>query len=231
MLSWATLTVGAASGEVELTEGDLATRPYVAQRSSEVVDREATQALRDAAAERIDGVTSRNESIEQQVSDDLSDLFAVVKRGTLATEPEWAGDTLPASHQHHYHRPPPETTTTTVPPPTTTTEAPTTTTTAAPPTAGPASPARRAGGGRRRARHGDRSPDRRNHIHHSCRHDDHLGGDNHYHHPASPGDCHPVGPRFPGLRCRLLHHRIRRLSGGGGGTCHSAGAGSHRGGI
>jgi len=87
MLSWATLTVGAASGEVELVEGDLATRPYVAQRNSEVVDRESTRSLRDTAAEQIDGVTSRNESIEQQVSDDLSDLFAAVRRGVLGAQP------------------------------------------------------------------------------------------------------------------------------------------------
>lgn len=140
MLAWATLTVGAASGEVELTEGDLATRPYVAQRSSEVVDREATQALRDAAADRIDGVTSRNESIEQQVSDDLSDLFAVVKRGTLAAEPEWLETLSLPPTSTTTTTVPPETTTTTAPPPTTT-EAPTTSTTAAPATiAGPASP-------------------------------------------------------------------------------------------
>ena len=121
MLAWATLTVGAASGEVELAEGDLATRPYVAQRSSDVVDREATRSLRDAAAEQIDGVTSRNESIEQQVSDDLSDLFAAVRRGVLGTQPEWL-ETLSL--------PPTSTTTTTIlPPSTTTTTAPSTTTT------------------------------------------------------------------------------------------------------
>ena len=120
MLSWATLTVGAASGEVELAEGDLATRPYVAQRNSEVVDQEATRSLRDAAAEQIDGVTSRNESIEQQVNNDLSDLFAVVRRGVFAAEPEWL-ETLSL--------PPTSTTTTTIPTPsTTTTTAPITTT-------------------------------------------------------------------------------------------------------
>ncbi|MDE0234847.1 MAG: HDIG domain-containing protein [bacterium] len=120
MLSWATLTVGAASGEVELVEGDLATRPYVAQRNSEVVDREATRSLRDAAAEQIGGVTSRNESIEQQVSDDLSDLFAAVRRGVLGPQPEWL-ETLSL--------PPTSTTTTTIPPPSTSTTAPSTTTT------------------------------------------------------------------------------------------------------
>ena len=126
MLSWATLTVGADSGEVELAEGDLATRPYVAQRNSDVVDRDATQSLRDAAAEQIDGVTSRNESIEQQVSDDLSDLFAAVRSGVLDTQPEWL-DTLSL--------PPTSTTTTTLPPPSiTTTAAPATTTTTAAPT-------------------------------------------------------------------------------------------------
>ncbi|MDE0189078.1 MAG: HDIG domain-containing protein [bacterium] len=132
MLSWATLTVGAASGEVELVEGDLATRPYVAQRNSEVVDREATRSLRDTAAEQIDGVTSRNESIEQQVSDDLSDLFAAVRRGVLGAQPEWL-DTLSL--------PPTSTTTTTVPPPSTTTTVPATTTTTTVPatTADPAS--------------------------------------------------------------------------------------------
>ncbi|MDE0231209.1 MAG: HDIG domain-containing protein [bacterium] len=125
MLAWATLTVGAASGEVELTEGDLATRPYVAQRNSVVVDQEATGSLREAAAEQVDGVTSRNESIEQQVSDDLSDLFAAVRRGVLGPQPEWV-ETLSL--------PPTSTTTTTIPPPTTTTTAATTTTTAAPTT-------------------------------------------------------------------------------------------------
>ncbi|MXX01689.1 MAG: HDIG domain-containing protein [Acidimicrobiia bacterium] len=129
MLSWATLTVGAASGEVELAEGDLATRPYVAQRNSEVVDQEATRSLREAAAERIDGVTSRNERIEQQVSDDLSDLFAAVRRGVVGPQPEWV-ETLSL--------PPTSTTTTTVPPPSTTT---TTTTTTIPSTAATVAPA------------------------------------------------------------------------------------------
>ena len=124
MLAWATLTVGAASGEVELTEGDLATRPYVAQRNSVVVDQEATGSLREAAAEQVDGVTSRNESIEQQVSDDLSDLFAAVRMGVLGPQPEWV-ETLSL---------PPTSTTTTIPPPSPTTTAATTTTTAAPTT-------------------------------------------------------------------------------------------------
>ena len=125
MLSWATLTVGAESGEVELAAGDLATRPYVAQRSSDVVDRDATESLRDAAAEQVDGVTSRNESIEQQVSDDLSDLFAAVRTGVLDAQPEWL-ETLSL--------PPTSTTTTVAPPPTTTTTAPSTTTTSTPAT-------------------------------------------------------------------------------------------------
>ena len=124
MLSWATLTVGAASGEVELAEGDLATRSYVAQRGSEVVDRDATQALRDAAANQIEGVTSRDESIEQQVSNDLSDLFSAVRGGVLDAEPEWVETlSLPPTSTT-------TTTTTTAPPPTTTTTVPPTTTVA-----------------------------------------------------------------------------------------------------
>ena len=129
ILSWAALTIGAASGEVDLRAGELATRNYVAQRSSVVVDEEASEALRSEAAARVESVTTRDESIEQQVNDDLSQLFEAIRAGVLAPEPEWVG-TLSL--------PPTSTTTTTleVPTPAQTTTAPTLppTTTLPPPT-------------------------------------------------------------------------------------------------
>ena len=129
ILAWAALTIGAASGEVDLRAGELATRNYVAQRSSEVVDEEASEALRSEAAARVESVTTRDESIEQQVNNDLSQLFEAIRAGVLAPEPEWVG-TLSL--------PPTSTTTTTleVPTPAQTTTAPTLppTTTLPPPT-------------------------------------------------------------------------------------------------
>ena len=115
ILAWAALTIGAASGEVDLRAGELATRNYVAQRSSEVVDEEATEALRAEAASRVESVTTRDESIEQQVNNDLSQLFEAIRAGVLAPEPEWV-ETLSL--------PPTSTTTTTATtlPPTTTTQ-------------------------------------------------------------------------------------------------------------
>ncbi len=106
VLAWAILTIGAASGEVDLREGELATRNYIAQRSNEVVDQNATQALQDAAAEQVESVTSRDESMEQQVNRDLSELFAAVRSGVLSPAPEWV-ETLSL--------PPTSTTTTTTP--------------------------------------------------------------------------------------------------------------------
>ena len=129
MLAWATLTIGAASGEVDLRVGELATRDYVAQRSSEVTDRDATEALREAAANQVESVTTRDESMEQQVNDDLAQLFTMIRTGVLAPEPEWVATlSLPPTSTT-------TTTTTTVPPvtpqSTSTTTLPTTTATEA----------------------------------------------------------------------------------------------------
>ena len=129
-LAWAILTLGAASGEVDLRVGELATREYVAQRGGEVVDRNATEARREAAADQVETVTIRDENVEQQVNDDLSRLFAMVRRGVADPEPEWV-DVLSL--------PPINTTTTTIPPTTTTTTPPTTTTTNPPTTTAPPS--------------------------------------------------------------------------------------------
>ena len=120
LLAWATLTIGAASGEVDLRVGELATRNYVAQRSSEVTDQEATETLREAEAARVESVTTRDESIEQQVNDDLSQLFEAIRSGVLAPEPEWVGTlSLPPTSTT-------TTTTTAAAQPTTTTSPPTT---------------------------------------------------------------------------------------------------------
>ncbi len=125
-LAWAILTLGAASGEVDLRVGELATRDYVAQRSSEVEDQEATEARREAAAGLVETLTIRDESVEQQVNDDLSQLFAVIRQGVFDPEPEWVGTVS---------LPPTSTTTSTAPTATTvsTTTSTTTTTTAAEP--------------------------------------------------------------------------------------------------
>ena len=104
LLAWATLTIGAASGEVDLRVGELATRDYVAQRSSEVTDQEMTEALREAAAAQVESVTTRDESIEQQVNSDLSQLFEAIRDGTLAPEPEWVGTLSLPSHQHDHYQ-------------------------------------------------------------------------------------------------------------------------------
>ena len=119
-LAWAILTLGAASGEVDLRVGELATREYVAQRSSEVVDQEATEGLREAAADRVENVTIRDESMEQQVNSDLSRLFAVIRSGVIDPAPDWVS-TLSL--------PPTSTTTTTI----TTTTSTTTTGAGTPP--------------------------------------------------------------------------------------------------
>ncbi len=119
-LAWAILTLGAASGEVDLRVGELATREYVAQRSSEVVDQEATEGRREAAADRVENVTIRDESMEQQVNSDLSRLFAVIRSGVIDPAPDWVS-TLSL--------PPTSTTTTTI----TTTTSTTTTGAGTPP--------------------------------------------------------------------------------------------------
>ena len=133
MLAWATLTIGAASGEVDLRVGELATRDYVAQRGSEVTDRQATEGFREAAAAQVESVTTRDESMEQQVNDDLSQLFEAIRTGVLAPEPEWVG---------RLSLPPTSTTTSTVPETPAPTQSVTTTTpaTTSPPTSEPAPP-------------------------------------------------------------------------------------------
>ena len=132
MLAWATLTIGAASGEVDLRVGELATRDYVAQRSSEVTDLETTEGVREAAAAQVVSVTTRDESMEQQVNDDLSQLFEAIRSGVLAPEPEWV-ETLSL--------PPTSTTTSTIPEtPPQTQSVTTTTTTTLPPTTESAPP-------------------------------------------------------------------------------------------
>jgi hypothetical protein len=111
---WGVLSIGAGADTSELNVGDLASRPYEAQRADEVEDTVETERLEEEARGRVEPIMEDNSQTEQDVLDSVTALFDDVESSVVGEAPEVGAEpTLPSS-----------TTSTTDPDATTTTSTP-----------------------------------------------------------------------------------------------------------
>ena len=95
---WGVLSIGAGSGTSTPEVGALADRTYEAQRAEEVVDKVATEQLKQQARDSVEPIWEDNPVAEQAVQTDVTELFADVAASVVADPPSQpTPPTLPSS--------------------------------------------------------------------------------------------------------------------------------------
>ncbi len=93
--TWGVLSLGTTVSDPSLEVGAIADREYVAQRSGDVVDTEATAALQKEAREAVEPIRDTNVETENGVRDLINAVFDDVGAAAIADDPVTTPTTLP----------------------------------------------------------------------------------------------------------------------------------------
>ncbi len=87
VLVWASLSVGADSGAVDLVAGDVAPQRYVAEQEIELEDVDATNAKKDEAAAAVEQRYKEDTNVTAQIEENIVGLFSKIKSNVVAADP------------------------------------------------------------------------------------------------------------------------------------------------